>query len=187
MLLAASAAMIALSASFPDDPHEMMLRGEGRLIATLSSADTTGAWRIDFRRQADPARPEGSDRFHPLFLARMIREPGADVPSGGEVWADSRTCPRLVGVIAAVNDLAVPRFDLGPAYGVAPPGAEIPPLRIPPADGRRFRLDGQARQPDGAMAQLSVADSDGPVSRFGQFVLQQLEDCWSSERPSSAS
>lgn len=152
-------------------------------IASYASADGKGAWRVVIYVRSDTSRPDRQGRFPPIHLARFSRWPQVEEQSTEVMWADSASCPKLIGVIAAVENLVAPQFDVGPFYGTAPEGSEIQPAIVSPADGQGFSIQARARQADGSMATMVLSSSSGGIASFGHFAVRQMADCWSPTKP----
>lgn len=151
----------------------------GAPAAVYSSEDAQGRWTVELRVGGYPglSPDQPSNR---LFIARMSRD---SVSTDDDLFADSRTCPQLVGVVVAINDLFAPRFDIGPGFGAAPIEARLLPTLPPPSDGRQTTLEANARQADGNAARMWVSGAAGPIEAFRAYAVDQLEGCWTPARP----
>lgn len=157
---------------------------DGTHLATISSLDSFGYWSVDFYMRPDYERPEPGDRFQSLFFAQFSRGEDSDGLRREVQWADSRSCPKIFGVLEAISRLEAPRFDFGNLYGSPPLGAETPPPKPVPTDATGAQIQGRARQSDGSMSSMTVSDAQGPVTAVVLFSARQLESCWSETPPS---
>lgn len=183
MLLSAFTILVLLQSSAPAGPNTPVGMAEGTELVSLSSSDHQGQWSISVYVRPDYRRPEPGQRFQPLFFTHFSRGQESDGQLREVRWADSRSCPKLFGVLEAVANLTAPRFDMGHLYGIPPVGTEAPPPRPVPTDAVGAEIRGRARQPDGSLAYMSLSDAQGPVTDVALFSHTQLESCWSESRP----
>lgn len=152
-------------------------------IASFSSSDGTGGWSVDVFAPPDYANPLPDGRYPRFYVARMNRGQETNSDLRDVLWADSRACPKLLGVLSALNDLSAPRFAMGNLFGLPPVGYEGPVPKPVPMDSRGYSVEGRALQADGSLAVMRLSDTNGLVASWVIFASSQLEDCWTGARP----
>jgi hypothetical protein len=88
-------------------------------------------------------------------------------------WAESRTCPAVVPMLAAARRIPMPR--------VAPYGVSDDPI-IVTGDGRSYMLQAPATWP--SVGEVTVTSNEGtPLAEWMNASLTALEPCWSRSQP----
>ncbi|MGA0545386.1 hypothetical protein ACO2Q1_08935 [Brevundimonas sp. VNH65] len=152
---------------------------QGVKVASIRSADQDGVWTIDIFSGVDLTRPIRPDRYPLLYSARFRRG-----NSGlRDRWADTQTCPALIGVVAGLDAVFAPRFNPGRAYGLPPEGARMPESTPPPLHAQGYTIEGRAVQADGSTAQMSISSNGGAIAAFGKLVETRLANCWAERQP----
>lgn len=98
-------------------------------------------------------------------------------------WADSSSCPALVGVLWSLSRLEMGSLDVP---GITPlmPSAGVQPVPLP-ADGPVISLWGVGMQPSGAPITISASGIGGELDAWGRLAEQELAECWSEEQPTT--
>jgi len=152
--------------------------------------------RSEFGWSATPAPNRGGDSYVvSLYPARFNTEDGgrrmvarrAMLLGGREAvqWADSRSCPALLGVTWGLSRLTLPSLAIPGAVTIRP---ETGSPEISGAVGTvRYLLWGRGLQPDNRPADVTASATDGLIADWATAAERSLEPCWQTARPSSRS
>lgn len=113
----------------------------------------------------------------PRWIARRVRLASGSRRATTQ-WLDAQACPALPHALAALTRLSIGFRVPGLADAAGPEQSTSIVL-----DGTDYTVAGDAIQPDGHTARLSLAGNAGPVADWSQHMLAALEPCWSATPP----
>lgn len=99
-------------------------------------------------------------------------------PNTGVLWADTRTCEPLIGVIASMAAVPTPSISIPELYRATPP----PP---PVFDGILYHLRfSYAAWGDEAAGDLAFGgNTDSPLADWSRSISVSLHGCWAESPP----
>lgn len=173
--------VLALLANGPQDVNVQRSRLQ-EPVAGLSYQVGRTSHEIKFFASPDFRRPLGFPKYETFYVAQRTIHFEREIEV---VWADSDTCPSLVGVLSWLDqlqpgDLAVPGMSTPLPDGVV----GRPPPRARLDDGRRrYTVWSVGWDANGDLVNLSASGSSQILAAFGDAAIERLDPCWTAAQP----